>query len=103
MRYKDAFYPVIVCPPTCAFGCWNSVYKRFNAWSAAGKWLKVFNTLLAEPDFEWAFKSREGAPLAYSQRKFCGLQALEGFRFSNSSLVETCGEGACPRWGAQRP
>ncbi|MFJ2366084.1 flavin reductase family protein [Pseudomonas sp. NPDC087697] len=25
-----------------------------------------------------AVKSREGAPLAYSQRKFCGLQALEG-------------------------
>ncbi|GAB3393120.1 hypothetical protein GCM10027514_38020 [Azotobacter armeniacus] len=22
-----------------AFGGWNSVYKRFNAWSAAGKWL----------------------------------------------------------------
>lgn len=38
-----------------AFGCWNSVYKRFNAWSAAGKWLKVFTALLEEPDFEWAF------------------------------------------------
>jgi len=38
-----------------AFGCWNSVYKRFNAWSAAGKWLNVFNALLEEPDFEWAF------------------------------------------------
>lgn len=38
-----------------AFGCWNSVYKRFNAWSAAGKWLSVFNALLEEPDFEWAF------------------------------------------------
>jgi len=38
-----------------AFGCWNSVYKRFNAWSVAGKWLKVFNTLIEDPDFDWAF------------------------------------------------
>jgi transposase len=38
-----------------AFGCWNSVYNRFNPWSAAGKWLDVFNALLEGPDFEWAF------------------------------------------------
>ena len=37
------------------FGCWNSIYKRFNAWSAAGKWLKIFKALLVDPDFEWAF------------------------------------------------
>jgi transposase len=24
-----------------AFGCWNSIYKKFNAWSASGKWFKV--------------------------------------------------------------
>lgn len=39
----------------CAFGKWNSIYRRFNVWSAAGTWLKVFNALLREPDFEWAF------------------------------------------------
>nr|WP_294864025.1 IS5 family transposase [uncultured Pseudogulbenkiania sp.] len=38
-----------------AFGCWNSIYKRFNAWSAAGKWLKIFKALLIDPDFEWVF------------------------------------------------
>jgi len=41
-----------------AFGYWNKVYKRFNAWSAAGKWLKVFKVfkvLVAEPDMEWVF------------------------------------------------
>ena len=35
-----------------AFGNWNKVYKRFNAWSATGKWLKVFKALVAQPDME---------------------------------------------------
>ena len=38
-----------------AFGNWNKVYKRFNAWSATGKWLKVFKALVAQPDMEWVF------------------------------------------------
>jgi transposase len=38
-----------------AFGIWNSVYKRFNAWSAAGKWLRIFKLLIEDPDFEWVF------------------------------------------------
>ena len=37
------------------FGCWNSIYKRFNAWSASGKWLKIFRALVVEPDLEWEF------------------------------------------------
>ena len=36
-----------------AFGCWNSIYKRFSAWSAGGKWLRVFKVLVNEPDLEW--------------------------------------------------
>lgn len=38
-----------------AFGNWNRIYKRFNAWSASGKWLKVFKELVVEPDMEWVF------------------------------------------------
>lgn len=38
-----------------AFGCWNSIYKRFNAWSAGGKWLRVFKVLVNESDLEWEF------------------------------------------------
>jgi hypothetical protein len=38
-----------------AFGCWNRIYKRFNAWSAAGKWTEIFKALVVEPDLEWAF------------------------------------------------
>jgi len=38
-----------------AFGPWSKVYKRFNAWCASGKWLKVFEALVVEPDLEWIF------------------------------------------------
>jgi len=38
-----------------AFGNWNKICKRFNAWSAAGKWLKVFKVLVSEPDMKWVF------------------------------------------------
>lgn len=38
-----------------AFGSWSKVYKRFNAWSASGKWLNVFQALVTAPDMEWVF------------------------------------------------
>ena len=37
------------------FGCWNSVYKKFNAWSASGKWRTIFSALVADADMEWVF------------------------------------------------
>lgn len=37
------------------FGHWNTVYKRFNAWSVAGKLVAAFNTLVEDPDCEWLF------------------------------------------------
>lgn len=37
------------------FGYWNTVYKRFNAWSASGKWMKIFKALVDQPDLEWLF------------------------------------------------
>lgn len=38
-----------------AFGRWNTVYKRFNAWSADGKIMNTFNRLVEDPDIEWLF------------------------------------------------
>lgn len=37
------------------FGHWNSIFKKFNAWSEQGKWLKLFDILVQAPDMEWLF------------------------------------------------
>jgi transposase len=38
-----------------AFGSWNSIYKRFNAWSLSSKWGRIFKSLIIDPDCEWEF------------------------------------------------
>ncbi|MTI11659.1 IS5 family transposase [Sansalvadorimonas verongulae] len=38
-----------------AFGKWNTVFTRFNEWSAKGKWLTIFRALVQDPDLEWMF------------------------------------------------
>jgi len=37
------------------FGCWNSIYKKFNRWSLKGKLVSIFKALVSEPDLEWEF------------------------------------------------
>lgn len=37
------------------FGQWNSIFKKFNAWSAQGKLLNIFAAIAQEPDMEWLF------------------------------------------------
>jgi transposase len=38
-----------------AFGSWSKVYKRSNAWSGSGKWFKVLEVLMTDPDMERGF------------------------------------------------
>ncbi len=38
-----------------AFGCWNSIYKRFNAWALSRKWIHIFKALAIDLDWEWEF------------------------------------------------
>ena len=37
------------------FGPWNSIFKKFNAWSVQGKWMKLFEALVVDSDMEWLF------------------------------------------------
>jgi len=38
-----------------AFGCWNFICKRFNAWSSSSKWGRIFKVLSIDSDWEWEF------------------------------------------------
>jgi len=35
------------------FGPWNSVFQRYNRWSKAGVWERMFRVLSDDPDFEY--------------------------------------------------
>ena len=37
------------------FGFWNSVYQQFNRWSSKNKLMKIFKSLVVDPDLEWEY------------------------------------------------
>ncbi len=37
------------------FGIWISVYQQFNRWSSKDKLMKIFKSLVDNPDLEWEF------------------------------------------------
>lgn len=37
------------------FGEWNSIYKKFNRWSSKNLLMRLFESLINEPDLEWTF------------------------------------------------
>ena len=36
-----------------AFGAWNSAFRRFSRWAAAGVWDRLFAAMSDDPDFEY--------------------------------------------------
>ena len=37
------------------FGLWGSIYQQFNRWSLKNKVMKIFKSLVQDPDLEWEF------------------------------------------------
>lgn len=37
------------------FGCWNSIFQKFNRWSTKEKLYKIFKALVQDSDLEWEF------------------------------------------------
>jgi len=35
------------------FGEWNSVFRRFSRWSIKGVWMRIFEAMSDDPDFEY--------------------------------------------------
>jgi transposase len=59
------------------FGGWGKVYKRFNVWSISGKWLKVFEMLVAHPEMEWVFIDGSYAKAHHSGCRLSGSDHRE--------------------------
>ncbi len=78
-----------------AFGCWNSIYKRFNAWSLSSKWLRIFKALAIDPDWEWEFidgsyvKAHQHSAGAADQE----TQAIGKSRASNTTKIHLAVDG----------
>ena len=79
------------------FGCWNSIYKRFNAWSLSNKWSRIFKALMIDPDWEWQFidvsyvKAHQHSARAVGQE----TQAIGKSRAGNTTkihlAIDSCG------------
>ena len=37
------------------FGCWNTIFQKFNRWATKNKLMMIFRMLVNEPDLEWEF------------------------------------------------
>lgn len=71
------------------FGCWNSIYQKFNRWSSKGKLMTIFKSLAQEPDLEWKFidgsivKAHQHSARATSDEN----QAIDKSRGGNTTKI----------------
>ena len=78
-----------------AFGCWNSIYKRFNAGSLSRKWFNIFKALAIDLDWEWEFtdgsyvKAHQHSAGAASQES----QAIGKSRADNTTKIHLAVDG----------
>lgn len=37
------------------YGCWNTIFQKFNRWSSKNKIMDILKAMVLEPDLEWTF------------------------------------------------
>jgi len=80
-----------------AFGKWNAVYKRFNAWSLQAKLMAIFRALVVEPDLEWVFidgsivKAHQHSSGAANEQETAIGKSVAGNTTKIHMAVDACG------------
>jgi transposase len=79
------------------FGCWNSIYQKFNRWSAKDKLMNIFKALVQEPDLEWEFidgsivKAHQHSTGAAGKEEQAIGKSVAGNTTKIHIAVESCG------------
>ncbi|CUS34842.1 hypothetical protein COMA1_140001 [Candidatus Nitrospira nitrosa] len=95
-----------------SFGAWNTVFQRYNRWSNAGIWERVFRALSGDPDFEYVMidstivrahqhaagakgGSRDGSPWPFERRADHQNPHGCGWPGQSAPLHPVAGAGSC--------
>jgi len=79
------------------FGCWNSIYQKFNRWSSKNKLMNIFKSLVQDPDLEWEFidgslvKAHQHSSGAAGQEDQAIGKSVAGNTTKIHMVVESCG------------
>jgi transposase len=79
------------------FGLWNSIYQKFNRWSSEDKLIKIFKSLVQEPDLEWEFidgsivRARQHSTGAATEENQAIGKSKGGNTTKIHTAVEACG------------
>lgn len=79
------------------FGFWNSIFQKFNRWSAKNKLVTLFKSLAIDPDLEWEFidasivKAHQHSAGASSNEDQAIGKSVAGNTTKIHMAVESCG------------